>query len=85
MIRVTAHRLNNFMVWLSNQKPNVSESLNTSTAILCKQYSGSVPAGGAALVKCSLSLPVSQFVIVQSTIADALCLTEVEVFIGWYY
>jgi hypothetical protein len=84
MICATADRLYNFMVWLSNTQPIVSQSLNTSTAILCQQYNGRVPVGGAALMKCSLPLPVSQFVIVQSSQTDALCLCEVEVYIGWY-
>jgi hypothetical protein len=60
--------------------------LQTTNCILCRQYSGSLPASGSVIMICSMLLPVSRFVIVQSSLTgDALCLMEVEVYIGKYF
>jgi hypothetical protein len=85
VVSVTAYRLDNFFLWLSNTNATVGKSLNTTDCILCRQYNGTVPALGSVIMTCSKLLPVSRFVIIQSSLAnDALCLTEVEVYVCKY-
>jgi hypothetical protein len=78
-------RLNNFIVWLSNTLPNVGQPMNTNVSLLCNQYVGSVPASGSVYVTCLWNTSTFRYVIIQSSKAmNALCLTEVQVYIGWY-
>ena len=81
-----AHRLDNFLTWLSNTQPTVGYNLSVAECTLCRQYKGSVPAAGLGFgyVNCPLNLPLYRFVIIQG-FYEALSMLEVEVYAGWYF
>ena len=81
---LSAYRLNNFYVWLSNTKPTVGEALKGHAVIKCAQYDGSLAVGEVVSVQCIRYVEKFKYLIIQSslTTVDALCFGEVEVFSG---
>jgi len=77
-----AHRLDNFVVGLTNGNPATTSPVYKSSYTLCGQFSGSVAIATNATVVCSPSSQTFRYVIVQGSLtrADALCLTEVYVY-----
>jgi len=74
------HRLDNFVVGLTNDDPATTAPVFKSSYTLCGQYSGRVAAGDDATVRCA---PSGQFryVIVHGAhdTSVAMCLVEVTV------
>jgi len=76
-----AHRLDNFVVGLTNDDPATTAPVFKSSYAVCAQYSGSVPAGDTAIVVCALSSQTFRYVIVQGahSTTQAICFIEVTV------
>jgi len=77
-----AHRLDNFVVGLTNNNPATTSPVYKSSYTLCGQFSGSVAVATNATVVCSPSSQTFRYVIVQGSYAraEALCLAEVYVY-----
>jgi len=77
-----AHRLDNFVVGLTNDNPVTTSPVYKSSYTLCAQFSGSVPVSSNATVACAPSSQTFRYVIVQGSYArhEALCLAEVYVY-----
>jgi len=76
-----AHRLNNFVVGLTNDDPATTAPVYRSSYTLCAQFNGSVAAGADATVICSPSSQRYRYVIVQGSMRhNAICLREVYVY-----
>jgi len=77
-----AHRLDNFVVGLTNNNPATKSPVYKSSYTVCAQYRGRVAASANATVVCSSSPQKFRYVIVQGSHATrkALCLTEVSVY-----
>ena len=83
--RYLVHRLDNFVVGLSNTDPSTSAPVYKSSYTVCGQFSGSVPASGNATIICAPSAAGTayRFVIVQPEVHvtnDVICLREVAVY-----
>ena len=72
-------------MWLSNTAPTVGHQLDGTTIVLCRQFVGRVEASHSAYVTCEASSSTFRYVIIQSSQAGpAVCLVEVQVYIGLY-
>jgi len=76
------HRLDNFVVGLTNDDPATTAPVFKSSYTLCGQYNGRVAAGDDATVRCAPSGQRFRYVIVHSAYdtPEAMCLMEVAVY-----
>lgn len=59
--------------------------MNTSISTLCRQYFGNISAGDTVYVTCLPSTMTFRYVIIQSNLSNySLCLTDIQVYVGWY-
>jgi len=77
-----AYRLDDFVIGLTNDDPEITPPIFKTSYTVCAQYSGSVAADANATVICSPSYEKFRFVIVHGSYVtfEALCLKEVYVF-----
>jgi len=79
----TRHRLDNFVVGLTNNNPATTPPVDKSSYTVCAQYNGSVTPGEDSTVICAPASQKFRYVIVQSSPATddgALCMADVSVF-----
>jgi len=72
--------LNNFVVGLTNDDPATTPPVFKESYTICAQYEGSVAASATVTVTCAPSSEKFRYVIVQGSISEAICFTEVEVY-----
>jgi len=72
------------VVGLTNDNPATTAPVYKSSYTLCAQYSGSLAPSETGTVVCAPSSQNARFVIVQGSLtrAEAICLTEVAVFVS---
>jgi len=76
-----ASNSNNFIVGLTNDRPNPSTTPTLWDYTVCGQYPGAVPAGATVSVYCQDNLPPYRYVIVQFPTGNRyVYFREVEVF-----
>jgi len=83
-IECVAHRLDNFVVGLTNDDPATTAPVFKSSYTLCGQWSGSVGHGATATINCAPSDEKYRYVIIQGAHAGvkrAICLAEVAVYL----
>jgi len=83
LVCCVAHRLDNFVVGLTNVDPSKTPPVFKSSYRVCGQYGGRVAVAANATITCSPTAQKFRFVIVQSShrVDQAMCLTEVYVFV----
>jgi len=81
--RYLEHRLDNFVVGLSNTDPSTSAPVFKSSYTVCGQFSGTVPVSGNATIICSPIAAADEYryVIVQPEVdVFGISLNEVAVY-----